>query len=89
MTEHGWIEIASILLGGACGVMVLRVGLQRGIGPQIRMALALCLICPLILILAMEHFLEKETLAATIGALIGLGIPSGGATSGSSGQDSK
>lgn len=76
VTEHGWIEIAALLVGGVFGCLVLRIGLKNGLGAQIRMALALCLICPIILILGLEKIFSAETIAATIGALIGLGVPS-------------
>ena len=29
LTEHGYIEIASILVGGGCAAMVLRIGAAR------------------------------------------------------------
>ena len=58
MTEHGWIELVALVVGGLCAVMVLLVGRQKGIGPQIRMALALCLITPVLLILGLYSLLS-------------------------------
>jgi len=83
MTEHGWIELVALVVGGLCAVMVLLVGRQKGIGPQIRMALALCLITPVLLILGLEKIFSPETLAVTIGALIGAGVPATGSGSSS------
>jgi hypothetical protein len=85
LTEHAYIEIAAILVGGGCAAMVLRTGSVRGIGPQIRLTLAVCLIVPMIVILGLERrFLMARTIAAIVGALVGAGIPTkgGGSNSG-------
>jgi hypothetical protein len=58
--------------------MVLRTGAARGIGPQIRLTLAVCLIVPLIVILGSQKILNGETIAAIVGALVGAGIPASG-----------
>ena len=79
LTEHGYVEIAVIAVGGICGAMVLRTGSVRGIGPQIRLTLAVCLIVPMIVILGLEKILNGETIAAIAGALVGAGIPASGA----------
>src|SRR5437762_1391617 len=78
-------EIAAILVGGGCAAMVLRTGSARGIGPQIRLVLAVCLIVPMIVILGLEkRVLKARTIAAIVGALVGAGIPTkgGGSNSG-------
>jgi hypothetical protein len=75
MTEHAWIEIASLAVGGICAVMVLLIGRSRGIGPQIRLTLAVCLIAPLLVILGLEKVLSSETVAAIVGAFVGAGVP--------------
>jgi hypothetical protein len=78
LTEPAYIEIAAILVGGGCAAMVLRTGSVRGIGPQIRLTLAVCLIVPMIVILGLEKILNGETIAGIVGALVGAGIPASG-----------
>jgi hypothetical protein len=47
ITEHGLLlEISSLVVGGATAMMVLWTGRNRGIGPQIRLTVALCFIAP-------------------------------------------
>ncbi len=86
MSEHGWIELVSIGVGGVIAGVVVLTGMKKGIGPQIRMALALCLICPILLALGLEKVLTSETIAALLGTVAGLGIPTvtGGGGSGHS-----
>jgi hypothetical protein len=84
MSEHGWIELAALAVGGVCAALVLRAGREKGIGPQIRLALALTLIVPLLLILGMEKILSPESIATCVGALIGAGVPASGAIGNSS-----
>lgn len=76
VSEHGWIEIVSLVLGGACALRVLQMAKAKGIGPQTLMALALCLLAPIVLILGMEKILSSETIAAIVGAMVGLGAQS-------------
>lgn len=78
MTEHGWIEAASLVVGGLTSIMVLWTARERGIGPQLRMTLALCFVAPIVVILGLEKVLSSETIAALIGAFIGAGVPSKG-----------
>ena len=92
MSEHGWIEITALAVGGLSAILVLWTGRERGIGPQIRLTLAVCLVAPIIIILGLEKILSSETIAAVIGAFIGAGVPASGVgsstTSGGSGTSS-
>jgi hypothetical protein len=73
LTEHGWVEIISLVSGAGAATLVLKIGGKRGIGPQLRLTLAVCLIVPMIVILGLEKILTGETIAAIVGALIGAG----------------
>jgi hypothetical protein len=73
ITEHGWIEIVALVVGGTIAALVLRGGQKKGIGPQIRLTLAVCLIVPMVVILGLEKILTRETIAAIVGALVGAG----------------
>ena len=74
------IEITALVIGGFSAAIVLFTRRARGIGPQIRLTLVVCLIVPMIVILGLEKILNGETIAAIVGALIGAGIPASGAT---------
>ncbi len=67
------IEIVAclIMLGGVAGIFIERIWQQRGIGIRIVQFLALVLILPMLLILALEKILSGQTAAALFGVVIG------------------
>lgn len=78
MTEHGWIEVAAMGVGGITAFMVLLTARGKGIGPQVRLTLAVRLIVPLLLVLGLEKTLSSETIAGIVGAFVGADIPASG-----------
>jgi hypothetical protein len=71
-----WIEGGTWLIGAICAVFVVtnKKARDNGIGPYTIRALTISLGVPLLLTLALEKLLIGETVAALVGALLGLGI---------------
>ena len=67
------IEIVAcvIMLGGTIGIFIERIIQKRGIGIRVIQFLAVVLLAPMILILAIEGILNTQTTATLIGAIIG------------------
>jgi hypothetical protein len=60
-----------IMIGGTIAVFVERFIHNKAIGVRIIQFLAILLLVPTILILALENILNTETISALLGALIG------------------
>ena len=70
----GWIVelvCASIMFLGLLGILIQRVLGGYGLGARAIQFLAVALIVPAILILALEHILMAETIAALLGGVAG------------------
>ncbi len=67
------VELGAIIImvGGTVAVFVERFVHKKAIGIRVIQFLALILLTPAILILALEHILNTETISALIGAMIG------------------
>lgn len=68
-----WIEIisAATMAIGVVSVVVHRIKLEKGMGVRSIQFLALVILGPIVLILALEGILEKSAVGALIGALVG------------------
>jgi hypothetical protein len=60
-----------IMIGGTIAVFVERFVHKKAIGVRVIQFLAVLLLIPTILILALENILNTETIAALLGALAG------------------
>ena len=71
-----WIEVGAWVIGAVCALLVLRnkKAQEIGIGPKTIQALTISLGIPLLLTLALQKILNAETIAALVGALLGIGI---------------
>ena len=65
MENKFWIEVAAIaiMVGGPIGIFIDRWRTKRGIGVRIIQFLAVVLVVPSVLILALEGVLSSETVA--------------------------
>jgi len=68
-----WIELAAavIMIGGLIGVFVNRWQTKKGIGVRIIQFLAVLLVVPAVLVLALERLLTSETVGTLLGAIVG------------------
>ena len=73
MTTREYIELGAMLIMAlvVIGIFLERLISGRGLGARVIQFLAVGLIVPIILILALEEKLAPETTATIIGALIG------------------
>ncbi len=73
MENKNIIEIVAclIMIFGLIGIFYERIKFQKGIGVRIIQFLAVVLLLPIILILAMEKILDNQTTATLIGAIVG------------------
>ncbi len=71
-----WIEAGVWTIGAVCAVLVIRnkVTQEKGIGPKTIQGLTISLGVPLLLTLALHKLLTGETIAALVGALLGIGV---------------
>lgn len=71
-----WVEGGAWLIGAICAVIAITSKKTReaGIGSYTIRALTISLGVPLLLTLALQKVLAGETIAALVGALLGLGI---------------
>ena len=68
-----WLEVAAalIMVGGTAGVFIERYRTKRGIGVRIIQFLAVIIVVPVVLILALENILSSEAVATLLGAVVG------------------
>lgn len=73
MKITGVVEVAAavVMVVGLVGVLFERYSSKRGIGVRVIQFLAIVLLVPTILILALEDVLSSETVATLLGAAIG------------------
>ena len=70
------LQAGAWVIGAICGFLVIRnkVTQDKGIGPKTIQALTISLGVPLLLTMALQKLLTGETIAALVGALLGIGI---------------
>jgi hypothetical protein len=71
-----WIEGGAWIIGAICAILAIlnKVTREKGIGPKTVQTLTISLGVPLLLTLALEKLLVGETIAALVGALLGIGV---------------
>jgi hypothetical protein len=70
------LQAGAWVIGAICAFLVIRnkVTQDKGIGPKTIQALTISLGVPLLLTMALQKLLTGETIAALVGALLGIGI---------------